>query len=169
MRRKKIRRFQGTTANFVNRLKNLREQLKKLEMSLPEEVGKSVKGYETRIVEMIQIQLWNGKNGAEMGCMYGDIIRPFYKPSTIRAKRRKGQPFDRVTLYDKGNFYRRMRVYYSKTEGLYIKSTDPKNDKLIKKYGPEIFRLDRANFNALIAIIRNELQKKVKQELLGKS
>lgn len=61
--------------------------------------------------------MWNGKNGADIGGPYGDIIRPFYKPSTIKAKLRKHQPYDRVTLKDKGNFYRRMKVFYNKRYG----------------------------------------------------
>lgn len=47
-----------------------------------------------------------------------------------------------------------------------MKSTDPKNDKLVQKYGEEIFRLDREHFNELIADIKIELQSKVRKELL---
>ena len=39
----------------------------------------------------------------------GSIIRPAYSPATVRLKIRKGQPDDRVTLKDKGDFYKSIK------------------------------------------------------------
>lgn len=71
----------------------------------------------------------------------GDEINPAYAFSTVQIKRQKGQPSDRVTLRDTGDFYRGV---YSRVEGdeVVISSTDSKTGKLVEKYGPDIFGLN---------------------------
>lgn len=160
--RRRPNRFQGTIGNLLYRLRSFEKNLTRLYLK------EIVMGYESRIVEMVQLQMWSGRDGKEMGGNYGDVIRPFYVPSTVKYKKRKHQPFDRVTLKDKGLFYRGMRVYYNAREGFFVKSTDSKTPKLIDKYGAEIFRLNHDNFNKLVNIIRRELQIKVQQHFLGR-
>lgn len=78
-----------------------------------------------------------------------------YAPRTIANKKRKGQPYTRVTLKDTGAFYEGFKVI-ANSEGFYITSTDEKTDKLVEKYGQSIFRLTAENFSRLI---RSHLRK----------
>lgn len=72
-----------------------------------------------------------------------------YAPRTIANKKRKGQPYTRVTLKDTGAFYEGFKVV-ANSEGFYVTSDDDKTEKLIAKYGPSIFRLTAENFSRLI-------------------
>lgn len=63
-----------------------------------------------------------------------------YTPYTVRLKNEKGQPTDRVTLRDTGDFHRSFEVVVGPTE-FYITATDSKTDALVEKYGEKIFGL----------------------------
>lgn len=67
-----------------------------------------------------------------------------YSPYTISYKKAVGQPYDRVTLRDEGDFY---RGFYIEADDrmFYISSTDDKTDKLTKKYTNYIFGLTDEN------------------------
>jgi hypothetical protein len=69
-------------------------------------------------------------------------IRPFYSEYTKLIKDQKGQPTDRVTLKDTGDFYDRIFIDVKK-DSFEILSSDYKNDQLIRKYGKRIFGLTR--------------------------
>ena len=51
---------------------------------------------------------------------------------------RKGQPYDRVTLRDTGYFYSGITFDFDE-HGIFLTSTDDKKEKLIGKYGHDIF------------------------------
>lgn len=70
----------------------------------------------------------------------GDAIFPPYAPLTVAIKRMKGQPTDRVTLKDTGDFYRGFSVIVTADQVL-TGSTDEKSAKLQAKYGEAIFGL----------------------------
>lgn len=80
-------------------------------------------------------QMYSGRNSE------GDPITPTYTRLTVAYKKRKGQPADRVTLRDTGDFYKGI---YAKLEGtsITVGSTDDKAKLLEEKYGEEIFGLD---------------------------
>lgn len=80
-------------------------------------------------------QMYSGRNSE------GDPITPTYTQLTVAYKKRKGQPADRVTLRDTGDFYQGI---YAKLEGITITvgSADEKTKQLEEKYGEEIFGLD---------------------------
>ena len=71
---------------------------------------------------------------------YGDAITPEYAESTIRYKRRKGQPTDRVTLKDTGQYHETFKILYE-AEGFELYANDWKAGFLDKKYGKEIYGL----------------------------
>lgn len=71
-----------------------------------------------------------------------------YSPITVDIKMAKGQPYDRVTLRDEGDFHRGFTVNYSPS-AFSITSTDSKTQKLMSKYGWDIFGLTAANMEAL--------------------
>lgn len=67
----------------------------------------------------------------------GSEIEPPYANLTVAIKTEKGQPTDRVTLKDEGNYYAGL---YARASGDRIEegSTDSKSASLTEKYGDEI-------------------------------
>lgn len=71
---------------------------------------------------------------------------PDYSPFTIEVKQLLGQPYDRVTLFYSGAFYRSFLLKIDKENlSLEIFANDEKTPKLIRKYGKEIFGLTDEN------------------------
>lgn len=66
-----------------------------------------------------------------------------YSPKTISIKKEKGQPYDRVTLRDTGDFYAAFHLKVDKA-GFSISSTDWKTGELLDKYG-NVFGLTTEN------------------------
>lgn len=93
-----------------------------------------------------------------------DEYRP-YSPFTIMVKIEKRQPYDRVTLKDTGEFYNSFFVETAE-DRFYIKASDEKTDRLIKKYGAEIFGLTNESLAEFINdYVKDEAAKKVKEIL----
>lgn len=71
-----------------------------------------------------------------------------YSDVTVEIKQMKGQPYDRVTLRDEGDFY---RSFYLKidNEKFEIDAEDWKTRELIKYYGEEIMGLTQENIENL--------------------
>ncbi len=74
----------------------------------------------------------------------GQAIVPAYTATTVAIKKRKGQPSDRVTLKDTGDFYQR-RIAIADNTKIYIESDVPYADHLAEKYGDEIHGLTNDN------------------------
>lgn len=89
---------------------------------------------EDRIIDLNLQQLYDGLNAD------GSPIEPEYTPFTVAIKRRKGQPSDRVTLRDTGDFWEGIALKVFETEFELI-GTDSKTDKLKAKYGDLIIGL----------------------------
>ena len=70
----------------------------------------------------------------------GDSITPEYAESTIRYKRKKGQPTDRVTLQDTGQYHDTFKIRYE-ADGFELYANDWKVGFLDKKYGKDIYGL----------------------------
>ena len=88
-----------------------------------------------------------------------------YRPLTIRIKTEKGQPTDRVTLRDTGDFHSSFFVE-ANNEGFRIDAKDWKRDELVQKYGMQIFGLNDENMNELAhQVMLPELINKVKETL----
>ena len=85
-------------------------------------------------------------------------IEPTYKPFTVAIKKEKGQPTDRVTLKDTGEFHRSIFVKFTK-DTIIIDSNNDLRDKLVEKYGATIFGLTKQNKQALIRIIERRLNR----------
>lgn len=93
-------------------------------------------------------------------------ITPPYKTKTIAKKIKKGQPYDRVTLRDEGDFQNSMKVRNANKK-LEILSEDSKSGKLQDKYGEFIFGLNSRNFYKVqeylkpkfLAFLRNYIRK----------
>ena len=76
-----------------------------------------------------------------------------YSQLTIYLKNRKGQPTDRITLKDTGDFYRSFRVIVS--EGLIeIRAKEPEGGmKLTEEFGAEIYGLTSESIEKLKPLI----------------
>ena len=114
---------------------NLIDNLKKYKDSINEYMEDITRSIEDEIKEINvhqQYDLGQDRNG--------DSITPEYAESTIRYKRRKGQPTDRVTLQDTGQYHDTFKIRYE-DEGFELYANDWKAGFLDKKYGKEIYGL----------------------------
>ena len=123
-------------------IRNLAYRLRKFDEVLGRELVKTVLAHEQEIIEAItEDQLYErGVNGDDVEIM---TYAP-YAPSTVKRKIRKGQPYNRVTLRDTGEWYKSLRLIYD-VDGFYLTSTDYKNKYLKDKYGPKILKLTKEN------------------------
>lgn len=91
-----------------------------------------------------------------------------YHPMTIEIKKQKGQPYDRVTLHDEGDFSGSFFIE-TQNELFEIKAADFKTHDLIKKYGRQILGLTNENISKLIRdYIFPGLQEITKKYIYGK-
>lgn len=91
-----------------------------------------------------------------------------YSPLTIEIKKEKGQPYNRVTLRDEGDFEHSFYVEADRQQ-FTIKAADWKTEDLIQRYGRQILGLTEENKIILIwAYIYPELKAKTKEYIYGK-
>lgn len=91
-----------------------------------------------------------------------------YSPLTIEIKKEKGQPYNRVTLRDEGDFDQSFYVEADRRQ-FTIKAADWKTEDLIQRYGRQILGLTEENKIILIwAYIYPELKAKTKEYIYGK-
>lgn len=90
-----------------------------------------------------------------------------YRPLTIQIKEEKGQPTNRVTLRDTGDFESSFFIEANDRQ-FEIKASDFKTEDLIKKYGRQILGLTDENIRALIwQYIYPDLLKRTQKEIYG--
>lgn len=146
-------------------IRNLVYRLRKFKDILSEELKNEVMKHEDVIVQMIvQEQLYEkGIEGRGIEIM---SYQP-YAARTIKVKQKKGQPYDRVTLKDTGEFYSSLHVEFD-DKGFYVTSTDDKAKYLLARYGKTIFRLTDENLVELLKnYIKPSLKEKLKERLLN--
>jgi hypothetical protein len=86
-----------------------------------------------------------------------------YSPYTVQIKKQKGQPTNRVTTRDSGDFHDSFKLKKSKTSVL-ITATDEKTFDLTMKYGDAIFGLIPENFNEVqIHYVKPEILKRLRE------
>ena len=91
-----------------------------------------------------------------------------YRPLTIAIKEQKGQPTNRVTLRDTGNFESSFYLEVSDKQ-FEVKASDWKTEALIKKYGRQILGLTDENISSLIwDYIYPDLIEKAREVILNK-
>lgn len=90
-----------------------------------------------------------------------------YTPLTIAIKKEKGQPTNRVTLRDEGDFHSSFYLEVGDTQ-FEIKAADFKTEDLIKKYGRQILGLTNENIAELIwQYVYPDLLNKAKKMIYG--
>lgn len=96
----------------------------------------------------------------------GNQITPPYTPYTVRRKIRAGQPFDRVTLRDTGDFHRSIFLRYNDTS-FEVLANDPKVARLVRKYGGAILGLTNDNIDRLANdIVKDDFIETVQKMIL---
>ena len=145
--------YNGSIRNLVYRLRKFKDIL---DQELKDEIMRN----EEAIVKMVaEEQLY--ERGIEGRGIEIASYKP-YAPRTIKKKQRKGQPYDRVTLRDTGEFHKSLKVVFD-DNGFYVTSTDDKAQYLLKRYGKPIFRLTDENLKILLnEYIRPSLKAKLK-------
>lgn len=149
---------------FNASIRNLVYRLRKFKDILSDELKNEIMKHEDVIIQMVvRDQLYDqGIEGRGISIM---SYQP-YTARTIQIKQRKGQPYDRVTLRDTGEFYSSLHVEFD-DDGFYVTSTDDKAKYLLARYGKTIFRLTNQNFTELLRnYIIPELQQKLKEKML---
>lgn len=90
-----------------------------------------------------------------------------YSPVTIEIKEAKGQPTNRVTLRDEGDFESSFFLEINERQ-FEIKAADWKTEELIKKYGRQILGLTDENIRELIwGLIYPDLLAEAKKIIYG--
>lgn len=106
-------------------------------------------------------QMWEGLRSDNT------LIKPPYAGLTIVEKERKGLPFDRVTLFDEGDFQKAMATDVD-GEDIITSSSDYKTADLQEKYDTSrgsIFGLNKKNTDTFADKIEEPFQKKIQNEL----
>lgn len=140
---------------MIEQIRQFRHNVELWQASLPEVVLESVKDNEAAILDLnVEDQLFQQGIDNE-----GQAITPGYTPLTISIKRQKGQPTDRVTLRDTGDFHKSFQISYG-NDAFGIYATDPKSQKLSKKYGEDIFGLTDDSLQETIELTRPDIHQK---------
>lgn len=129
-------------------------------------IQKIIQEHEAEIIDMnAQEQLFeSGENS--LGVSIASYAP--YSPITIEIKKMKGQPTNRVTLRDEGDFESSFYLVISDKQ-FEIKASDWKTEELVKKYGSSILGLTKENIVSLTwDYIYPELMETFKKELYGK-
>ena len=111
-----------------------------------------------------QFQLFDGVNAKGVPL---DDIGGSYAESTIKRKARKGQPTDRVTLKDTGDFYKTFSVDVFDDE-LYIEaSTIKRGENLVDRWGNDLIGLTDPAKKELIEFVLPDVRAFVLNWLLN--
>lgn len=130
---------------MIPKLDNLIKSLKSLEEKIPEIIRDGIIENDAYIIDMnVEDQLW--EQGIDrLGRFIADYAP--YANTTIEIKREKGQPTNRVTLRDEGDFHHSFFLEVL-ADSFQIKASDFKTEELVRGYGDEILGL--TDENALI-------------------
>ena len=149
-------------------------------LALIENLKRRVVAFDQNIVPYVQNILWDNEayivdlNAQDqlfdqginrLGVSISDYAP--YSPKTIEIKEAKGQPTDRVTLRDEGDFESSFYIEVGE-KSFEIKAGDWKTEELIKKYGRQILGLTDENILKVIwEYIYPDLLKKAKNVIYG--
>lgn len=147
--------------SFTDSIDTLTRKLQEFEIWLYSELERIIKANELYIITAnTDDQLFDrGVNTTEERIKN---YRP-YRPLTIKIKTQKGQPTDRVTLSDTGDFHRSFKILYHPESFEFI-ATDWKTEDLKRKYGKNILGLTDSNLNE---ITRNIIMPSLMPNLLN--
>jgi len=109
------------------------------------------------LINFLIKRLWEGKavDGTQIGK---------YSESVVKRKRRKGLPYDRVTLFETGRFYNSF-VLKATREGLRVSYQEDPYKYVVRRYGGE-GRLLRVGFRSVgeKELVLNKLRRWLKKK-----
>lgn len=124
--------------------------------SIPKMIKETI-NKESKVIRELQTdnQLFKGKDSK------GESIVPSYTPYTIKIKKEKGDPYDRVTLSDTGNFYDTLVIEaFDDHYKIEFSPTLAYGQKLIEKYGSNVLGIqNELMVNFINTFVRDNLKK----------
>lgn len=93
-------------------------KLKKMKLAVNNSIQASINGNKTDLLQDQTQQFDKGKDAFNVSFI------PSYATSTKKIKQKKGQPTDRVTLKDTGEFYDSLDIQANKTQATISSSSD---------------------------------------------
>jgi len=105
-------------------------------------------------------ELGEDSTGTKLSQIGGD-----YSPFTVQEKQRKGQPTNRITLKDTGDFYRSFNVVPFKGGFRIEADTIKDGEDLQESWGQNIVGLSPQNLEIIINFYRNAVQEKVNNRI----
>ena len=112
-----------------------------------------------QVVDANTAQLWEGRDAS------GSMLPLPYSPMTIAIKSAKGQPTDRITLKDTGEFH---SGFFAQKVGneVQLSSKDSKTPKLISEWGKDIFGLDAKSREDLKPQFTHNILKRIRNHVM---
>jgi hypothetical protein len=155
------KRSKMDVSKHLERLNKIEDKLRDLDQHPEDIIIAAIVEMEDSVIELnTEGQLWKGKRAD------GQPVRPGYTAYTKEIKRAKGQPTNRVTLRDTGDFYESFDIKYGK-DRFEIYATDHKAGKLERKYSDQIYGLNDDSLNALRPALLEETQRTTRKIIKG--
>lgn len=151
------KRFKKTT-KMIDAIQRVIENIQTFERTSDQILIDLAKNRQRQIIKFNTDQLDSGQASD------GSEVQPSYRPSTIERKKRKGQPYDRVTLKDEGDFHASFFVRFGSDE-FEIEATDQKRVYLERKYGTDIYGLSPENLGQLIGLINDDFIEALRRQI----
>lgn len=143
-------------------LRDLKRTVEQLQRSINSSIQESINRNQDEIKFLqTQEQLFQGTNSK------GIDIKPAYANSTIKIKRKKGLPTDRVTLFDSGDFYRSLQVIAGNNNAI-IRTVISYSVFLVNKYA-DILGLDQESWTKFLTQYTIPTIKKNFDDIIAKS
>jgi len=146
----------------MDKLKSVLKYFKTLDPA--DQVDKSLnnKAIKDKIKYDNQDQLYSGEDATstDLKNIGGD-----YSNFTKKIKVRKGQPIDRVTLKDKGSFYKSIKVSSLNGDINFTANFIKSGVDLRTRWGVNLLGLNTKNLNDVTDDIKKDIQERIKRNL----
>jgi len=143
-------------------LNDLKNTVVKLQQAINLSLQESINQNKQVILELqTQEQMYQGIDSK------GIDIKPAYADSTIKIKRKKLQPTDRVTLFDTGAFYNSLEIIAGQNDAI-IRTVISYSVFLVDKYA-DILGLDEQNWTVFLENYTIPTIKKNFDDIIAKS
>jgi hypothetical protein len=115
-------------------------------INVPEAAQKAIQRTGSVYSDLQREQLFQGLSQND------EPIVPPYSGSTVSRKKKKGQPYDRVTLRDTGSYYSGISIEVT-GDKIIIGSSDEKDADLSKRYGRNLLGLGPGKMTEYVPVL----------------